>query len=128
MQITLQPVNFSAIERYIPDFQERARNIDNVPEQAELFGIFDGEYMAGYFIVSGYNNGELEINHGYLNKENRHRHLSAVAMQLLEQKAKAAGYKKIILASSRTLKAYTKFMSNMGYKPERIIFSKQVGN
>ncbi len=124
--VSLRPVNFSAIERYIPDFQKRSKTAENVPNHAELLGIFDGDYLAGYFIVAGYETGELEINQGYLNQENRHKDMSKVAMCLLEQKAKKAGFKKVILASSRTLRAYTKFMKGLGYKPERIIYSKSV--
>lgn len=126
MQIELRPVPFTQVEGYIADFQKRSKTHENVPVNAELVGIFANAQLAGYFIIAGHNDGNLEINQGYLNKEFRHKNISSLAMQVLEQKAKKAGYRKVILASSRTLKAYTHFMADMGYRPERIIFSKEV--
>ncbi len=124
--VSLRPIPYSAIERYKQDFHKKSHTYETVPPHCQLLGIFDGEALAGYFVVAGYEDGDLEINQGYLNKEYRHKRLSACAMQLLEQRAKDSGFKKIILASSRSLKAYTQFMANMGYAPERIIFSKVV--
>lgn len=125
--LELKPVAFSYIQHWFVDFQKKSKNYDIPSDTTETLGIFEDNKLVGYFIIQGYQDRDLEIQQGYLNKAARHKNLSPLAMGLLEQKAKKVGYKRIILASSRTLKAYTNFMSNMGYKPERIIFSKQVG-
>ena len=124
--MTLSPIPYEAIIKWLPDFHSKSHNQDPLPNNAELIGIFEGEYFIGYFIVTGSSDGDLEINHGYLCKEARHKKAYRLAMCLLEQQAKRIGYKRILLASSRSLKAYIKFMAEMNYKPERIIFSKVV--
>lgn len=124
--ITLQPTSYECIKPWIADLIRRSHNHDNIPEKAELLGIYSDNTLAGYYIVTGYSDGDLEINQGYLSKEFRHKRLPALAMQLLEHKARQAGFRRVVLASSRTLKAYTKFMQDLGYRPERIVYFKEL--
>lgn len=124
--LSLQPISYEAIKPWLEDFCLKAKNREDLPSNAELLGICLDSTLVGYFIVTGYPDADLEINQGYLSIEARHIDLSKQAMNLLEAKAKASGYKRILLASSRTLKAYTKFMAAMDFKPSRIIFSKEI--
>lgn len=124
--IQLGPISYTDIQHWLPDFYKRANNYDTPQNEAQYVGVFSDGVLAGYFVVMGYLDGDLEIVQGYWSKPYRHKNLSKQAMILLETKAKSIGYKRILLASSRSLKAYTRFMKNLGYTPTRIIFSKEI--
>jgi hypothetical protein len=123
--IFLKPTGFYDIQHWFVDFQKKSHNFEMPPEDATILGIYSGLDLIGYFILVQYG-AELEINQGYLKPGARHKRYSYRAMQLLQEEAKRYGYKKITLKASRTLKAYTEFMKQMGFKPESIIYSKDI--
>lgn len=125
MQLSLQEMSQGAISQWLPDFYKRAKGFEPVPAQATILGIMAPD-LKGYFAIVGYSDGILEINQGYLSADARHSRLSYLAMKLLQEQVKKAGFKKIVLKASRSLRAYTRFMSDLGFKPESIIFSKEV--
>lgn len=122
----LKPVSFDVIKPFLQDFYSKSIRREYPQIGSEIFGIYEDSQLVGYFITYAYKNRDLEINQGYLCKEFRHKRLSALAMTLLEQKAKKAGFKRVVLAASRTLKGYTHWMQGMGYKPMRIEFCKEI--
>ncbi len=124
--LALRSVQFNEIQQWFVDFQKKSKCFELPPDNAELLGIYLDDLLIGYFVLVGYSDGDLEINQGYLKPVARHRALSYESMKLLQAKATQVGYKKIILKASRSLKAYTRFMSNLGFKPTAIIFSKEV--
>lgn len=124
--IRLAPVDFLSIQKWFVDYQKKSKNFEMPPEHGEMLGIFRGEELIGYFIVVPYINKTLEINQGYLKPEARHKNLSRISMQLLEEKAKAVGIKKIILGTNRAVGSYIQFMRSMNYHVERAIFGKEL--
>jgi RimJ/RimL family protein N-acetyltransferase len=125
--ISLHPTDYFLISKWLVDFQKKARSIELPPEEASVLGIYDGPTLVGYYILVEHRDvGLLEINQGYLTPAARHKKLSYEAMRLLEERAKGVGYNKIILKASRSFKAYKRFMSDLGYKPESVIFSKEI--
>lgn len=124
--MNLVPVSLHKIQPFLSDFQRRAKHYEPIPSQARILGIFEGQEMAGYFVVVGYDDGDLEINQGYLLPEFRHLKYHQEAMKVLEADARAYGYRKIILSASRSPKAYHKFMDALGYKPTKVIFSREI--
>jgi hypothetical protein len=112
---------------WLEDFKSKAKHYEDPPQNAELLGIYRGSELIGYFIVVGYTEDmSLEINQGYLKREARHKNLNVISMKLLEDLAKKAGYKKVILATSRAVSSYVKFMDGMGYEVTRALFSKDI--
>jgi hypothetical protein len=123
--MTLYPVSRKDIDPFIPDFRERAGEYEPLPDEAVVLGIFEPD-LIGYFAIQGYANGNLEILQGYLKPGFRRKRLDLLAMKLLQEKARRAGYKKIGLLASRSLRAYSKFMDSLGFKPEKIAFGKEL--
>lgn len=124
--IKLAPVEFSNIQHWFVDYQKKSKNFEMPPEGSEYIGIYKGEELLGYFITTGYDNEVVNINQGYLKPEARHKNLSRISMELLEQGIKKAGYKKIVLGTNRAVGSYIQFMRKMGFSIERAIFSKAV--
>lgn len=127
--IELRPTSFDKIQNWFVDYQKKSKNYEMPSDTAELLGIFRGEELIGYFIYSLYVLDEkriLEINQGYLCPASRHKNLSKISMQLLENKAKEANISKVILATNRAVGSYIQFMKGMGYEIEKAIFSKTV--
>ena|SRR5438067_7795300 len=123
----LLPTSFEAIKASFEDFQSKQGTSYEPPRaQSPILGIYEDTNLIGYFILWPYDDGDLEINQGYLAPTARHKRLSKQAMTLLEASAKKSGFKRIILAAQRSLKAYVPFMEDMGYKPQRIVFSKEL--
>lgn len=108
------------------DFHTRSQTYEPIPENATILGIFSDAVMVGYLCVTSYSDVEIEVNQGYLSKDARHVGVPQVVMGLFEQRAKAQGFKRVVLAANRDLKAYTRFMNGMGYMPSRVIFSKEL--
>lgn len=125
--IHLAPVEFLAVQHWFVDYQKKSKNFEMPPEDAGLLGIYRGTELIGYFITTCYQDGDVEINQGYLKPEARHKNLSRISMELLEDRVKKAGYKKIVLGTNRAVGSYIQFMRKMGFNIERAIFSKQVG-
>lgn len=124
--LTLQVVPFESIQQWFVDFQKKSHCYEMPEDTTTNIGVFLETTLIGYFILQDYEDGTLEIQQGYLKPIARHKQLSYDSMKLLQQKAKERGYKRIILKASRTLKAYTKFMGNLGFRPQTIIFSKDI--
>lgn len=124
--ISLQPVNWLQIAPWAVDYQKKSKNFEMIPEEAELTGIYRGDTLIGYFATLGYNYEVLAILQGYLRKEDRHKNISRIAMELLEQKVKEAGYKKIILETHRAVGSYIQFMARMGFELKKAEFEKVV--
>jgi len=122
----LKQVDFLAIQHHFVDFQKKSHCFEMPTENAYVLGIVEGGALIGYFIVAEYEDGTLEIQQGYLKPVAQHRKLSYEAMNILHAQAKKAGFTKVILKASRSLNAYTRFMRNLGYKPESIIFSRSI--
>lgn len=122
----LLQVGYSAILPMAKDFQRKAGHVEGIPDDSFFIGIYDQSKLIGYFVLVGYDDLSLEVNQGYLTPEAQHRHKSNEAMTLLHSVAKKSGYKRIILKASRSLRAYSKFMARLGYKPESVIYSRGV--
>ena len=114
------------IQHLFADFQRKAKCYEMPTDDSFFIGIFVSEVLVGYFVLAGYDDGDLEIQQGYLRPIAQHKRLSYTAMKLLHEQARLSGFKKIILKASRTLRAYTRFMRNLGYVPESIIFSRSI--
>lgn len=125
--LSLQAVDPASISRFMLDFQKKSKCLEFPPETAECVGIYNNNIMCGYFIIQGYNGVEVEINQGYLRREFRHFGLPAESMRQLEDLCKKAGYKKMLLGTHNRFKAYLKFAKSLGYTPEHLIFSKNLG-
>lgn len=125
--ISLKPVDHKEISPWMRDYQQKSKNFEMPPENAESVGIYRGDKLIGYFIIVFYPpQGILEINQGYLEPSSRHKNLSKVSMELLEKEAKRIGIKKIMLATNRAVGSYLKFMRSMDYEIEKAIFAKEV--
>lgn len=125
--LELKVVDFLTVQKFFVDFQKHSKCFELPPEVTEYIGVYDQSKLIGYFALVAYNDGDLEVNQGYLVKDARHiKNLSQQCMQLLEQKAKEIGFKKIVLQTQSRFRSYLKFMSGMGYKPNRLIFSKEI--
>ncbi len=124
--ITLAPVDFLAIQSWFVDYQKKSKNFEMPPNEAELVGIYRGQELIGYFITLCYADKTLEINQGYLKPEARHKNLSKISMQLLEEEAKKNGIKRISLGTNRAVGSYIQFMRNMDYHITRAIFEKEL--
>lgn len=126
--IELHPVDFTDIQHWFVDFQKKSKNFEMIPDKAELTGIYRGEILIGYFATIGYDYKNLVILQGYLRKEDRHKNISRIAIQLLEQKVKQAGYTKILLQTHRAISSYVKFMCKLGFELKKAEFEKQLEN
>lgn len=126
MSLELRLVDFMQIQHYFVDFQKKSKCYEMPPDHAEFLGAFKDNKLVGYLIICGYDNKYVEINQGYLLKEARHSNLGPQYLKLLEDICKKTGYKKIVFNASRSLGAYLEYAKQSGYKPERIIFSKEV--
>ena len=124
--LELRPVDFNQVQHWFVDFQKKSKCFELPPEEAEFIGIYLDSVLVGYFALVGYEDGTLEINQGYLQPIARHKALSYASMKMIHTNAKLLGFKKIILKASRSLKSYTRFMHNLGFKPESIIFSREI--
>lgn len=124
--LSLRPVPFLAVQRFFADFQKKAKSYDMPAETAEYFGTYEDDRMIGYMAVSGYDHEVVEVTHGYLLPEGRHKGYATRFMDLLEDMARKAGYKRVEIATGRSFKAYHKFASSMGYKPSTIVFAKEL--
>lgn len=123
----LRPTPFEAIQHWFVDFQKKSKCFEIPPDEASILGIYDGDSLVGYYVLYGYpDEGTLEVQQGYLSKEVRHKGLSPLCMSLLEDKAREAGYSKIVLQTNRSINAYIKFMDGMGYSADKVIFSKEL--
>ena len=125
--LSLRPVDFYSIQHWFVDFQKKSKCYELPPDEAELSGVYQNEKLIGYFITIGYNYTDLVILQGYLAPEVRHENISNKAMNILEERAKEAGYKRIVIETQRSHKSYIKFMKSMGYGVIKTIFSKEVG-
>lgn len=125
--LSLSPVKFDTISPWFVDYQKKSRNFEMPPEEGECLGIYRGTDLIGYFITVTYKDGTVEINQGYLRPDARHKNLSKISLQLLEDLVRKAGYKKIVLGTNRAVGSYIRFMRTMGFEIERAIFSKEVG-
>ncbi len=124
--LSLRPTRFEDIAKWFVDFQKKSRCFELPTDEHQFIGIYLDDILIGYFVLFDYRDGTLEITQGYLKPIARHKQLSYDSMRLLEEKASRVGFRQIILKASRTLKAYTKFMGNLGFKPESIIYSKRI--
>lgn len=122
----LKPVTFEAIRHWGVDYQKKSRNLELIPDEAELLGIYRNEELIGYFATLCFTNGVVEINQGYLKPEARHKSYNKIALKLLEDAVKKAGYKEILLGTNRAVGSYQRFMRECGFNLSRAIFSKKV--
>jgi GNAT superfamily N-acetyltransferase len=124
--LELKEVDFNTVSPYFVDFQKKSKNYDMPSEDSQNIGIFINDELAGYYIIKGYDNTDVEICHGYLRPEFRHLGLLKQCMPLLETKCKQAGYKNMLLATGSRFKAYLKIAMSLGYKPEHLEFRKNI--
>lgn len=124
--IELRQVDFAVISKFLVDFQKKSKCFEFPPETGQCIGVFMDSVLIGYFIIQGYDDGDAEINQGYLLQKYRHVGLSKDCMALLENMCKAAGYKKMLLGTHNRFKSYLKFAKYLGYKPQQLIFSKEI--
>ncbi len=124
--ISLSNISFTDLLPFVEDFKRKAVSFEPPTDFANAVGIFNKHILIGYFIISNAGKNVLQIEQGYLRPEYRHKRFHLLSMSLLQQNAKQAGYKQIILKACRSLKAYAKFMTNAGYKPLEVVFSKEI--
>ena len=124
--LSLRPVDHSLISKYFVDLQKKSHCYELPPEGAEFLGIYNDETLIGYFIVQGFEDGDVEINQGYLMREYRHLALPSACMEMLENICKAAGYKRVLLGTHNRFRSYLKFAKTLGYKPNHLIFVKEL--
>ena len=124
--LKLTPINRNGISKYLWEFQKRSKCFELPPDEVEVFGIFYDNTFIGYFLLQGFDNTEVEVNQGYLLKEFRHLGLANECIKQMEVLCKAAGYKRITLGTHNRFRSYLKFMKSNGYKPEHLIFSKEL--
>jgi GNAT superfamily N-acetyltransferase len=124
--LQLSPVSFEVIQNYFVDFQKKSKCFEMPPETGEIIGIYLDAVLIGYFITQAYDNGSIEINQGYLLPKYRHLNLSKDCTALLEHFCKKAGFKTMLLGTHNRFKAYLKFAKGLGYKPQQLIFSKEL--
>jgi len=124
--IELSPVDFLEIQKYFVDFQKHSKSFELPPEESQCIGIYENSTLIGYFIILCYTDASMDIVQGYLKPEVRHCRLSKLCTTLLEARAKKAGIKIIRLQTMSRFKAYQPFAQNLGYKIERIVFSKEL--
>lgn len=108
------------------DFRKKSGCYEEPPPDSTLLGIHLDGVLIGYFICKGYVDGTFEINQGYLKPSSRHKRLSYLSMALLQAQVKKLGYTHMALKASRSLRGYTKFMDDLGYKPSSIVFRKEI--
>lgn len=126
--IEIKPVSHDTISKYFRDFQKKSKCFEMPPEEAEFSGAYLDDELVGYFILQAYGDGDIEIYQGYLRPEYRHTELAKSFMALLEQAIKKLGCKRMILGTHNRFKAYLKFAKALGYKPEHLTFSKNLGD
>lgn len=124
--LELKPVNYTEILPFVADFRKKTDGYDTPPEGSYTIGIYVDNELSGYYILQEYTDASVEIQQGYLKPSAQHRKLSYAAMRELEKKLKAFGYTEIFLDAHRSLKAYQKFMTNLGFKIKTISFSKEI--
>ena len=125
MSLSLRPIPFSVAQQFFADFQKKSKCLELPPEGAEYLGAYDGERLVGYMVVCGYGDGVAEINQGYLRTEGRNKGYGQRFVRLLEEVAKKNGFKRMDFVAQRSLKAYVKYAESMGYRPTKVIFSKE---
>lgn len=124
--LELKPIDFLDICKHFVDFQKKSKCYEMPPDTGQYIGAFHEGKLAGYLIVQGYDNQEVEINQGYLLPEYRHSNLPIEFMSLLEKLCKAAGYKKMLLGTHNRFHSYLEFAKQLGYEPKHLIFSKEI--
>lgn len=124
--IELRPAAFLEVQKYFVDFQKKARHFEMPTDDSECIGIYSNGLMAGYFIVAGYEDGTFDIEQFYLKPEARHKHLQYDATRLLIAYAASQGYKTINLKTSRSFRAYSQIMKDLGFQTESVIYSKVI--
>lgn len=124
--LDLKTIKSEETRQWEGDFQAKSKAGEQAPQTAEYLGIFNNNVLVGYFAFTGYTDRVIQIHQGYLAPEHRHFRLHKLALGLFQKKAKKCGFKKISLTTSRALRAYTSFMTDMNYKPETITFSKEL--
>lgn len=123
--LELKPVDFMAVQHWMVDFQKKSKCFEIPPEEAGYLGIYIDGTLYGYYALIAQGT-EVTILHGYLAPAARHKDYPRQAMHEIEQLCKQYGYTKISLCTSNRFKSYLNFMQGMGYKPEQLIFSKEV--
>lgn len=122
----LKALDWKIAQRFFVDFQKKSRCFELPHESSEYIGIYENEDLLGYFAVLLYKDKSLDIIHGYLKPEARHKQKIKSALTILETLAQKQGYTIIRCKASRSFNSYIKFMKSCGFRPTEIIFSKAV--
>lgn len=122
----LRKVTADQIQPLLHDFHRKSGHFELIPEGSILIGIYDKEVLVGYFVVLMANDTTAAIIQGYLKPEARHRRYPKLAMLLLEQGMKKEGIKTVKLMTYNRFSSYLKFADGLGYKPESIVFKKEI--
>lgn len=125
--LSLKTVPFEIVGKWMWEFQKKSKCFEMPPENAQFIGAYKDSEIVGYFIIQGYENREVEINQGYLKAQYRHSNLPQGFMSLLEEGLRQDGYKKVLLGTHNRFRSYLKFAKLLGYKPEHLVFSKNLG-
>ncbi len=124
--IELAPVDFYTIQHLFVDFQKKSKCFEMPPDTAQFIGAYANNKLVGYFVIQGYENVDVEINQGYLLPQYRHLKLYKEFMELLENKCKEAGYKRMLLGTHNRFESYLQFAKGLGYRPQHLVFSKEI--
>lgn len=124
--LSLRQIEYPVVSKFQLDFQKKSNCYELPHEYAQFIGAFSEEEMVGYFALVEYEDGDIEINQGYLRPEYRHAGLVKHFMWILETNCKLAGHKRVLLATNNRFKSYLQFAKGLGYKPEKLIFSKEL--
>ncbi len=125
--ISLKGIDYLSISQWLWEFQKKSKCLEIPPESAQCIGIYEDNTLIGYFIIQGFNHTDIEINQGYLIPKYRHFGYPKESMRLLEVACKNMGYKKMLLGTHNRFRSYLKFAKSLGYTPEHLTFSKNLG-
>jgi RimJ/RimL family protein N-acetyltransferase len=124
--LCLKLATFPDVHSHFVDFQKRSRCFEMPPEESDVIGVYKQDEMIGYFIIQEHSPIEISINQGYLKKQYRHHNLPNECMQLFENMCKRVGYKTVWLQTHNRFNSYMKFAKNLGYKPYKLVFKKEL--
>lgn len=124
--IQLRLSSHDSLSKYFVEFQKKSKCFELPPEGAEFVEIHFNNQLIGYYVLIGYADKSMEIIQGFLLKKYRCNGLPKACMSVLEQEAKIKGISRVYLAAHSRFKAYFNFANYLGYRPEKIIFSKEL--
>ena len=127
----LKEITEKDIEPYERDYCRRARDLEPLQE-CSLYGTYFNKHLVSYFAVSELPNDTIFIRRGYVLPQFRATEPSGTvwkeSMKLLEQAARAQGFRNIEFYSTRNPTAYSRMFNQIGFKIKYAGFVKHLGD